>query len=238
MARDDGSLEHGEHGRVREHQRLAARETLPAQLRHVRWIGGGSGAGKSTVARRLAADYGLRLYSCDDKLAVHAGRLAAADAPLLQAFITMSMDERWVICSPEVMAKTFPWFAGEGFDLIIEDLLALPPEPAILVEGFRLLPRLVAPLLRLPQQAIWLAPTPAFRRSAFDWRGFTWEIASKTSQPERALVNLLIRDQLFTDEMMAEATTLHLRVIEVDGTLGIDEVTTEVAHCLGLHAAS
>jgi adenylylsulfate kinase-like enzyme len=24
------------------------------QLRHVRWLGGGSGAGKSTIARRLA----------------------------------------------------------------------------------------------------------------------------------------------------------------------------------------
>jgi hypothetical protein len=238
MARDDGSLEHGEHGRVREHQRLTAREGLSSRLRHVRWIGGGSGAGKSTVARRLAADYGLRLYSCDGTMAAHASRLAAAEAPLLRAFIGMSMDERWVTRSPEIMVKTFPWFAGEGFDLVIEDVLALPPEPAILVEGFRLLPRLVAPLLSLPQQAAWLVPTPAFRSSAFDRRRFTWEIPSKTSQPERALANLLMRDQLFTDEVVAEAAALHLRVVEVDGTLSIDEVTTKVAHCLGLRAVS
>jgi hypothetical protein len=236
MTTDDGSLEHGEHRRAREHQRLAAREGLPSRLRHVRWIGGGSGAGKSTVARQLAADYGLRLYNCDDTMAAHASRLTAAAAPLLRAFVAMSMDERWVTRPPEVMVKTFPWFAGEGFDLITEDLLALPPEPAILVEGFRLLPRLVAPLLSLPQQAVWLVPTPAFRRSAFDRRGYTWEIPSKTSQPERALANLLIRDKLFSDEVVAVATALHLRVVEVDGTLGTDEVTTKVAHCLGLRA--
>jgi adenylylsulfate kinase-like enzyme len=34
---------------------------LRAQLRHVYWIGGGSGAGKSVIAGRLAARHGLRL---------------------------------------------------------------------------------------------------------------------------------------------------------------------------------
>ncbi len=32
-----------------------------ARLRHVYWIGGASGAGKSTVARRIAAAHGLYL---------------------------------------------------------------------------------------------------------------------------------------------------------------------------------
>jgi len=40
--------------------RLAADAALRERLRDVYWIGGGSGAGKSTVARRLAAQYGLR----------------------------------------------------------------------------------------------------------------------------------------------------------------------------------
>ncbi len=144
----------------------------------------------------------------------------------------MDMDERWVNRSPDEMVKTFPWFAGEGFDLIVDDLLTLLPGPPILVEGFRLLPRLVAPLLRQPYQAVWLVPTPAFRRTAFDRRGFTWEIPSKTSQPEHALSNLLLRDQLFTEEVVKQATGLHSRVIEVDGTQGIEAMTTDVAHSL------
>ncbi len=211
-------------------------ERLPDRLRHVRWLGGGSGAGKSTVARWLAAEYGMRLYSCDATIATHARRVAPADAPLLQTFLSMNMDERWATRTPDVMFETFPWFAGEGFNLILDDLLALPQSSPILVEGFRLLPRLVAPLLNLPHQAVWLAPTPAFRRMAFDRRGFTWEIPTRTSHPERALSNLLIRDQLFTEEVASEASALRLPVIVVDGARGIGELTEQVARCLGLSA--
>jgi Shikimate kinase len=209
---------------------------LSARLRHVRWIGGGSGAGKSTIARQLAAKYGLHLYDSDAVMADHASRSNPADTPLLQAFLTMDMNERWANRSPEMMLQTFHWFAGEGFELIIEDLLALPEEPLILAEGFRLLPRLVAPLLSHPDKAVWLIPTPDFRRSAFDSRGFTWEIPRKTNKSELALSNLLARDQLFTDKVAGEATALQLPVIKVDGAVSVDELTTCVAGYLGLSA--
>lgn len=211
-------------------------DLLKARLRHVRWIGGGSGAGKTTVARKLAADYGLRLYSCDDAISAHVGRANPSDEPLLHAFLTMDMDARWANRSPTVMFETFPWFQGEGFDLIVEDLLALPEEPLIVVEGFRALPRLVAPLLSLPNQAVWLIPTPEFRRAAFESRRSIWEIPRKTSNPARALSNLLACDQRFTDEVSKEAAALHLPTIEVDGTRSADEVTRRVAALLGLRS--
>jgi hypothetical protein len=209
-------------------------EALPARLRHVHWIGGGSGAGKSTIARRLAAEHGLRLYRSDDTIGEHVARADLTTTPLLRAFLAMDMDERWVNRSPTEMFETFPWFAGEGFNLLLDDLLALPKEPPILAEGFRLLPQLVAPLLSWPNQAVWLVPTPAFRRIAFDRRGFTWEIANKTSKPEQALAHLLARDQLFTDEVAKEATALGLAVIQVDGQQSVEEVTRRVAASLGL----
>jgi 2-phosphoglycerate kinase len=117
-------------------------------------LGGGSGAGKSTIACRLAAQHGLRMY------------------------------------------------ATEGFGLIIEDLLRLPAESGAIAEGFRLLPRLVKPLLATPHHAVWLLPTPEFRRAAFASRGSLWEIARKTSDPEKALQNLLERDRMFTDRLV------------------------------------
>ena len=218
--------------------RLAGRSDrdpgLRDRLRHVRWIGGGSGAGKSTVARKLADDHGLRVYASDATIGEHARRSNAADHPLLHAFLAMDMDERWVNRPPSVMLETFHGFQGEAFELIIEDLLALPDSPPILAEGFRLLPRLVAPLLSRPSQAVWLIPTPQFRRAAFDARGFTWEIPQKTSDPERALANLLERDRLFTSQAAREAAELRLAIIEVDLDRSVDQLTSFVADALGI----
>jgi 2-phosphoglycerate kinase len=211
-----------------------APDVLRARLQHVRWIGGGSGAGKSTIARRLAADHGFRLYTCDATMAEHVGRSNPSDDPLLHDFLNMDMDERWVNRSPSVMLKTFHGFQGEGFDLILEDLAALPDEPPILAEGFKLLPRLVSPLLSQPNQAVWLIPSPEFRRAAFESRGWTWEIPRKTSDPERALANLLVRDGLFTDEVLKEARARQLPFIVIDGALSVDQVVLSVAESLGL----
>jgi hypothetical protein len=209
---------------------LADAAALRARLRHVYWIGGGSGAGKSVIARRVAARFGLRLYATDDMMPDHARRCAPADGPFLSEFAAMDMDERWVNRSPETMLETFHWFRGEGFGLIVEDLLRLPAEPGVIAEGFRLLPRLVQPLLAEPGHAVWLLPTPGFRRAAFASRGSLWEIAGKTSDPERALGNLLERDRMFTERLRQETGRLELHAIDVDTTMtedGLDELVRE-----------
>lgn len=207
---------------------------LQARLRHVYWIGGGSGAGKSTIARRLADRHGLRTYATDDAMSDHDGRYRPQDAPLLSRFKGMDMDERWVNRSPETMLESFHWFNGELFSLVVEDLLHLPVEPGVIAEGFRLLPRLVKPLLGRHGHAVWLLSTPEFRQAAFASRGSLWNIASKTSQPERALRNLLERDRMFTELLAAETKRLDLPAIEVGTTLTEDDLTGRVAEILGL----
>src|SRR6185369_17989391 len=119
------------------------RLTLREHLRHVYWIAGGSAAGKSTIANRIARERGLHVYSTDDVMADHASRSAIEDCPLLHSFMLMDMDDRWVNRSPMTMLETFHWFQGEGFSLIIEDLLRLPHNTPVIVEGFRALPKLV-----------------------------------------------------------------------------------------------
>ena len=121
------------------------------------------------MARQLAADHGFRLYHTEP-FSKYVARADPVATPLLHGFMAMDMDERWVNRPPEVMLETFHGFQGEGFDLVLDDLLALTPDPPVLAEGFSLLPRLVAPLLSRPQQAVWLLPTPEFRRAAFESR--------------------------------------------------------------------
>lgn len=217
---------------------MPAGPTTRERWRHVFWVGGGSGAGKSTIARRLAARYGLRILSTDDAMADHGRRCAPEACPALAAFREMSMDERWVHGSPQAMLDTFHSFRGEGFHLVLEDLLDLPAERGIVIEGFRLLPRLVAPHLADRAHAVWLLPTPAFRVAAFESRGTLWSIAGKTSDLDRALRNLLERDRLFTDRLRQEVAAAGLAMIAVDESIGEEALEERVASHFGLGPTS
>jgi Shikimate kinase len=200
----------------------------------VYWIGGGSGAGKSTVARRLAAENGLQMYDTDAVMGKHAARLTAEEAPMLARFTAMDMDERWALRTPQDMLDTFHWFRGEGFALIVEDLVRLPAHPPVVAEGFRLLPHLVAPHLDARSRAVWLLPTPEFRRAAIESRGSLWEISGRTRDPQRALRNLLDRDRMFTERLSAETARLGLPVIRVETGMTEDVLTARVAELLEL----
>lgn len=193
------------------------------------WIGGGSAAGKSTIARRIAVQHGLSVYSTDDVMADHARRSSREDCPLLHEFMAMDMDERWVNRSPKTMLETFHWFRGEGFNMIVEVLLSFPRDPGVVVEGFRLLPHLVKPLLSVPDRAVWLLPTPEFRRAVIESRGGSaWGFLAKTSDPERALRNLLERDRIFTEILREETSRLGLAAIDVDITTTEDDLVRQV----------
>jgi 2-phosphoglycerate kinase len=177
-------------------------------LEQVYWLGGGSGSGKSTIARRVARDHGLAVYATDDVMGDHARRGTPEEMPYLAEFIDMDMDERWANRSVEVMLETFHWFRGEGFSFIVDDLRAMPQDTRVIAEGFRLLPHLVEPLLVHPRQAVWLIPTPEFRRLAFD--------------------------RMFTERVAGEAQQLGLKIIEVDASMAEDDLAERVAEAFGL----
>ena len=62
--------------RRERHGEAAGAAALRARLRHVYWIGGGSGAGKSTIARRVAGRHGMGVYATDHAMSDHDGRFA------------------------------------------------------------------------------------------------------------------------------------------------------------------
>lgn len=186
------------------------------------------------MARALAERFGARLYSTDATMSVHADRLTPDAAPLLERFRQLDMDERWVLGDPATMFRTFPWFHGEGFDLVLGDLRRLPSDRQIIAEGFRLLPRLVWPHLSDPRQAVWLVPTPAFREAAFAQRGRTDAFWLNTNDPDRALGNVLERDQVFTNWLVRETEHTGMGALQVDGTRSVESMVEDLAGRFGL----
>lgn len=178
----------------------------------------------------MAGRLGLPVYATDDVMGDHARRCVPAETPYLQRFAAMSMDERWLNRSPAEMLATFHWWRGEGFGLIADDLAGIAGP--VVAEGHRLLPELVAPLLTERHRAVWLLPTPAFRRAAFESRGGLWQIAGRTSDPERALANLLERDRLHTERLRAACAGLDLQVINLEIGINADKTVDRVRDVL------
>src|SRR5208337_2010210 len=96
--------------RPERHRRTVYTDAVRKELRHVYWIGGGSAAGKSITARRIAAQHRLHLYATDDVMSDHASRTMPENSPLLRKFMAMDIDERWILRSPKTMIETFHWF--------------------------------------------------------------------------------------------------------------------------------
>jgi hypothetical protein len=155
--------------RSEQQQGVAGTTTLREQLRHVFWIGGGSGAGKSTMAIRIAGEHGLQLYKTDDVMAEHSHRSTPESRPFLKKFMAMNMDERWLNRAPRAMFDTFHWFRGEGFNMIIEDLLHFPMKRPVIVEGLRASPVGVGSCYLAPSDA---RIPPSCDRAA--WRTNIW----------------------------------------------------------------
>ena len=194
---------------------------MRGRLSHVLWIGGGPQAGKTTLSRLLAGKWDLKIYNID----WHAVRdHELRPRPLVVPFQRMSMDERWALPTPdELLARSIAIWE-EGFELVLEDLLALPRTRAIVAEGPGAFPWCVAPLLRSTRQAIFLVPTRERRDSAAErrWGAGQLERFPGIVDRERALINVSARDALLDARIVSSCAELGLRCERLDGSLDLD----------------
>lgn len=211
------------------------------QFARVLWIGGAQWAGKTAVAQLLAVRHGLVHYAYDYHDArSHAARARAAperyphDAAL-RAALERDPDAVWVRQTPQEMARAALLNFAERFPMVLDDLRALPGEAWVVAEGWGLRPRMIAPLLATPRQAVVLVPSDAFRTHQLGTLARAARLSAAVSDPERAQQNRVERDRLLASNAVESAQQLGLRVIEVDGTLDVAGVTTLVEEHLRPH---
>jgi adenylate kinase family enzyme len=200
------------------------------------WLGGSPCAGKSSVADRLAARYGLTLYRCDDAFDRHLAQCNAQDHPVLSAISRMSWDEIWMRPVAVQVAAELDAYREE-WGMILDDLQRLPEGRPLLVEGCALLPELVA-LLVPPQRARWFVPTPAFQRQHYAQRAFIQDILVQCRDPQTAWDNWMQRDEQFGRAVADNAALRGYTVEWVDGQRSIEELTALTAAYFGFTAAT
>jgi hypothetical protein len=202
--------------------------TLARELAHVLWIGGASDAGKTTIARLLVERHRWQWYPCD--FHEHNHLIARADPerhPAIYTEFRKSAEERWVTPAPDALFRMILATNDERFPMILDDLRAMPKRPMILVEGPRLFPKLVSPVLTSHNQAVWLIPTEEFAQASIAKRDKP-QGRFQSSDPERYRRNFLGRERLLRDYIRQEVTAHHLARIEVDGTRTVEAVAQQV----------
>jgi hypothetical protein len=157
------------------------------------WVGGAQGAGKSTLAWRLARDTDLPLHSVDLWTYDHHARMPPGE----------SMDEQ-LAQGPEYAAGAFEAHSRLRLGLVLQDIAdrGLGDVPAI-VEGPQLSPALATDLPT--GHGVWLIPDPERTRLAREQR--------KTSREE-----VLRRDAILAGRIRAAAAREGWPVIEVPAT--------------------
>ncbi|MDP9280576.1 MAG: hypothetical protein M3P38_00585 [Chloroflexota bacterium] len=197
-------------------------DDLRERLSQVLWIGGGPQAGKTTLSRLLAGKWDLKIYNLDwHAVRDHALRPGTAVA----AFQRLSMDERWVVPGPFDLLERSVAIWQEGFELVLEDLLALPDSRTIVAEGPGAFPWCVAPLLSSTRQAIFLVPTRERRDivAARRWGSAQLERFPGIVKRERALANVSARDALLDARIVSSCAEIGLRCERLDGSLDLDD---------------
>ncbi|MEU6424273.1 hypothetical protein ABZ860_00130 [Microbispora sp. NPDC046973] len=205
---------------------------LRRRLAHVRWIAGGTGAGKSTVTRALAERHDVLVYDGDRAEPGYVHRCDPQRQPHLWALLRTPREDRWASRTAEEIFHAMPSLHGETFGFVLDDLLALPADRPVLVDDFRTLPREVAPLVARPEHAVFLLPAPGFRARA---------LGDRFADPARAhanwgngdhaaaLATRLARDRLWDEEVRRQARELGLPVLPVDGSRSVPELAAELA---------
>jgi hypothetical protein len=194
-----------------------APDALKHALSNVLWVGGSVCAGKSSVATVLAERYRLRVYHFDRQEPFHIYRSVPEHEPHLIAFMAMTMDQRWVLRSPDEMARqSIAQWSEDRFPMVVDDLLGLPGTGPIIAEGAGLFPAQVEPLLSDTRAAIWLIGSAEFIRQVRSVRGEAGGVANLTSDPPRAFENLVARDLLMAQYARREADLCGLTIVDVD----------------------
>jgi hypothetical protein len=176
----------------------------------------------------LARRYGLTVYHVDEHELEHARRRDPDRHPAMEAWNARTLDETWVELPLADLVEATLAYSRERIELIMEDLRALSAGRVVVAEGFQLTPEVVAPLIESARQAVWLLPTPRFRRETLLTTPQAWAMPIPTSDPERAQAHRIERDGLVVERVREQALVRGLRVIDVDGTQTVDDVRAAV----------
>ena len=168
------------------------------------WVGGGQGAGKTTISWELSRAKDLPLHRVDLWTYDHQARLPARD----------SLDEQ-LARGPEAAADAFESASRLRLGLVLGDILARDTgQVPVIVEGPQLMPGFAGRLP--PGHGVWLVPDRARTRLVREERLAQEEALAGRPVAGRSRLDLILqRDALIAGRIRASAALSGRPVIEV-----------------------
>lgn len=196
-------------------------------------IGGSPCSGKSSVAERLSAAYGLRLYRVDDHQQAHLERCRPDRHPVMWRLAGMGWNEMWSRPVDAQVAEVFAFYR-ERFEMIVADLAQFDADEPLLIEGAACLPELVRERGVEVKRAVFMAPTPVFQVAHYRARPWIQGILAACDDPAQAFENWMLRDHRFGVEVLRQARAFGYETITVDGTVDVEGMVERVRGIFGL----
>ncbi|MCB0156685.1 MAG: hypothetical protein KDD83_01030 [Caldilineaceae bacterium] len=201
---------------------------------HAYVLGGSPCSGKSTVAARLVAQYGLQSYKVDDYEQTHMARCTSGQ-PTMFRYATMRWDDIWMQPVAQQVDDEFAFYR-ERFTFILQDLAQMDPARPTLLEGAALLPALMRQCGVDPARVLYMVPTASFQLHHYGQRPWIHDILAQCDDPAQAFANWMARDQQFGREVLRQARACGFPTMVVDGGRSLDVTTAGVASMFGLAA--
>lgn len=196
------------------------------------YIGGSPCAGKSTVAERLAQNYGLTYFKVDDLLQKYMEQGAADGRPACKNAAEMSAEQTWMR-APEIQCQEEFQIYEEIFEYILADLDQIDGKNGIITEGAAYVPALMKKLGLPGDSYLAITPTADFQVSHYRERPFVPYVLADCRDKERAFRNWMDRDILFAREVRRQCQEMHFASILNDGSLAVEALTDAAAAHFG-----
>lgn len=193
-------------------------------------IGGSPCSGKSTVAERIAQEYGAYYFKVDDYLSEFLKRAAEKGYSACAGIQRMTPEEIWMR-DPAVQCEEEFLIYDEISDMVF-DCLDKIDAALIVTEGAAFTPDVISKWR--VKKYIAIVPTPEFQISHYKEREWVQYILEGCSDKKKAFDNWMERDVLFAREVMKKCEENKVACLVNDGFRDPDEIFSAVKELFGL----
>lgn len=184
-------------------------------------IGGGPGAGKTTIAEAISKKYDFEYLKADELVGDHQEEAADKKLPMNNYVNSLSSKEQQIELI-KLTARQELTRQTELFHMLHKELVNRK-FTHLLIEGNCLLPDLVVQYFRFDWSGVWLVPTKTFQDKIYLERDWAQELIKASGDPAMTLHNWIQRDQEYNETVRLQARDNDLPYMIVDGEKALEE---------------